>query len=97
MFDLLEEAIIAPAMMSATEAATSAVAQNHVRRRKAQILENLLREVRAMVAKVYETPLYAIGEAAMMRTGALGVGPEIVERLPRRLQEMQASLPGAAT
>ena len=92
VFDLLEEAIIAPAMMSATEAATSAVAQSHVRRRKAQIVENLLREVREMVAKVYETPLYAIGDAAMMRAGALGVGPEILERLPTRLREMQAGL-----
>jgi hypothetical protein len=96
VFDLLEEAIIAPAMMSATEAATSAVAQNHVRRRKAQIVENLLREVREMVAKVYETPLYAIGDAAMMRAGALGVGPEILERLPTRLREMQAGLREAA-
>jgi hypothetical protein len=45
-----------------------------------------------MVAKVYETPLYAIGDAAMMRAGALGVGPEILERLPTRLREMQAGL-----
>ena len=91
-----EEAIIAPAMMSATEAATSAVAQSHVRRREAQIVENLLREVHEMVAKVYETPLYAIGDAAMMRAGELGVGPEILERLPTRLREMQAGLREAA-
>jgi hypothetical protein len=28
----------------------------------------------------------------MMRAGALGVGPEILERLPTRLREMQAGL-----
>ena len=90
LFDLLEEAIVAPAMMSATEAATSAFAQNHVSRRKAQIVEKLLNEAREVAETLYGTPLHTVADTAMAQAGALDVGPEILERLPAKLRQMQS-------
>ena len=52
--------------------------------------------VRAVAATLYEMPLDTVADAAMTQAGALGVGPEILERLPARLRQMQTRFSGGA-
>jgi len=94
LFDLVEEAIVAPAMISATEAATSAVAESQVARRKERIIERLRAEARAIAARLYQEPLQQLGETAMAQAGSLGLGEEVADRLTENLLRMQSDRNG---
>lgn len=91
-FDLLEELIIAPAMMSAAEAATSRLAQSYVAGRRDDVVNKLKRDARHIAEALYAEPLLAIAEGAMARAGALGIGEDILRRLPENLRRLQAEL-----
>ena len=97
VFDLLEEAIVAPAMMSAAEAATSSIAQNYVTGRRDAVVGKLKKDARSIAKLLYKVPLLAIAEVAMERAGALGVDNEILERLPNNLRQLQAEVTRATT
>ncbi|MBV9859166.1 MAG: GTPase domain-containing protein [Alphaproteobacteria bacterium] len=92
LYDLLEEAVVAPAMMSATEAATSAIAQNHVTRRKNRILETLRGEARGMADALYRAPLAELADRAMAEAGALAIPAELLDRLPANLRRLRDRL-----
>jgi GTPase SAR1 family protein len=92
VFDLLEEAVIAPTMMSAAEAATSTLAQNYVTGRRDAVVQKLKRDARDMAETLYAEPLRAIAQGAMAHAGALGVDAEILRRLPDNLRRLQAEL-----
>ncbi len=97
VFDLLEEAIVAPAMMSAAEAATSSIAQNYVTGRRDAVVGKLKKGARSIAKLLYKVPLLAIAEVAMERAGALGVDNEVLERLPNNLRQLQAEVTRATT
>ncbi|HZU91632.1 MAG TPA: GTPase [Stellaceae bacterium] len=92
VFDLLEEAVIAPTLLSAAEAATSRLAQNYVTGRRDAVVRKLKEDARAIAETLYAEPLLAVAQAAMTRAGALGIDKEILERLPKNLQQLQAEL-----
>jgi GTPase SAR1 family protein len=95
VYDLIGEVIIAPAMITATEAAASAIAQNYLIGRRDEILKKLKADARIIAQTLYEEPLLAISEVAMSRAGALGVDEEILERLPKNLRKLHSEFAGA--
>jgi hypothetical protein len=94
VYDLLGEVIIAPAMITATEAAASAIAQNYLIGRRDEILKKLKADARIIAQTLYKEPLLAIAALALSRAGALGVSEEILERLPKNLRRLQSELAG---
>ena len=92
VFDLIEEAVITPTMISAAEAATSTLAQRYVTGRRDEVVEKLKRDARDIAEQLYAEPLLALAEGAMARAGALGVDGEILRRLPDNLRKLQAEL-----
>jgi plasmid stability protein len=94
VFDLLEEAVIAPTMLGAAEAATSKLAQNYVTGRRDAVVRKLKQDARIVAETLYAEPLHAIADGAMARAGALGVDTAILDRLPRNLRQLQAECAG---
>ncbi len=92
VFDLIEEAVITPTMISAAEAATSTLAQRYVTGRRDEVVEKLKRDAHDIAETLYAEPLLTLAEGAMARAGALGVDREILERLPGNLRQLQAEL-----
>jgi hypothetical protein len=92
VYDFLEEAIVAPALMTATEAATTAVVENFVTHRKDQLVDKLMRDARVIAKNLYFDPLCAVAELAMERAGSIGVDQEILDRLPANLQQAKKQL-----
>jgi len=93
MFDLMEELVLAPAMLTATEATTGLVVASYVGRRRDEILDKLRREARDLARSVYYRRLIDIADKAM-GAGSLGVEQDLIDRLPSRLSELQARLSG---
>jgi 50S ribosome-binding GTPase len=93
MFDLLEELVLAPAMVTATETATELTVANYVGRRRAEILDKLRHEARDLARSVYYRRLVDIADKAM-GAGSLGVEQDLINRLPSRLRQLQARLSG---
>lgn len=94
VFDLLEEAVIFPTMLSTAEAATTRLAQSYVAGRRNEVVRKLKQDARGIAATLYAEPLLAIAEKAMTRAGSLGVGEEILGRLPDNLRQLQNELAG---
>ncbi|HJU20479.1 MAG TPA: GTPase domain-containing protein [Stellaceae bacterium] len=90
VFDLLEEAVIAPTLLSAAEAATSTLAQNYVTGRRDAVVAKLKKDAVVIAETLYKEPLLAIAEGAMARVGALGIDEDILRRLPENLRRLQA-------
>jgi 50S ribosome-binding GTPase len=92
VYDLLEEAVIAPALMTATEAATAATVETYVTRRKDLLIDKLKRDARNIAQTLYYDPLSAVADKAMARAGLIGVDQEILDRLPANLQRVRTQL-----
>jgi hypothetical protein len=90
--DLLEELVIAPAFVTGVEAATTGAVASFVSSRKKLLVEQLLGDARTAAVEIYRTPLLRLAHAAMQQTGTLGVGEDMLERLPATLEQLQAQL-----
>jgi 50S ribosome-binding GTPase len=90
--DLLEELVIAPALVTGVEAATTGAVASFVSSRRTQLIEQLLEDARTAAVQLYYTPLLSIAHAAMQQTSTLGVGKDILARLPATLAQLQAQL-----
>jgi hypothetical protein len=94
--DLLEELVIAPALVTGVEAATTGAVASFVRGRRQHLVEQLLDDARTAAVQLYRDPLLRIAHAAMRQTGTLGVGKDLLERLPATLTQLHAQLAAPA-
>jgi hypothetical protein len=90
--DLLEELVLTPTLLAGVEAATTGAVESFVSGRRQQLVEKLQRDAQTIAAELYRDPLLNIAHAAMQQTGTLGVGKDILERLPAMLTQLQAHL-----
>jgi hypothetical protein len=89
VYDLIEELLLAPAIVGSVEAATTEAVEGFLTSCKQRLVEKLLNEARTIGAQLYREPLQKIADAAMKKTGTLGVGKDVIERLPAALRELQ--------
>jgi hypothetical protein len=92
VYDLLEEAVIAPALVSSVEAATVASIEQFVKSRKDKLMDGLLADAKEIAVKLYRQPLTEMAELAMGKTATLGVAAELPDRLIRTLKTIAATL-----
>ena len=90
--DLLEELVLVPTMMTGVEAAAVGAVESFVNDRRNRLVEKLRNDARTIATQLYRDPLLEIANAAMKRTGVLGVGEEIIERLSGTLKQLQTQL-----
>ena len=90
--DLLEDLVIAPALVTGVEAVTSGAVESFVHGRKTHLVEQLQHDARIIAAQLYSDPLLSIAHAAMQKTGTLGVSQDVLERLPTTLMQLHAQL-----
>jgi len=90
--DLLEELVLAPAVVTGVEAATTGAVESFVSGRRQRLVEQLLDDARATAVELYRNPLLSLASAAMQQTGTLGIGKDLLERLPATLAQLQAQL-----
>ena len=95
--DLLEELVIAPALVTGVEAVTMGAVESFVRGRKAHLVEQLKRDARTIAAQLYRDPLLSLAHAAMQKTGTLDISQDILERLPTTLTQLHAQLAAPAS
>ena len=95
--DLLEELVIAPALVTGVEAVTTGAVASFVRNRKTQLVEKLQQDARTIAAQLYRNPLLGIAHAAMQKTGTLGVPQDILQQLPTLLTQLHTQLTAPAS
>ena len=95
--DLLEELVIAPALVTGVEAVTTGAVASFVRNRKAQLVEKLQQDARTIAAQLYREPLLGIAYAAMQKTGTLGVPQDVLHQLPTLLTQLHTQLTAPAS
>ncbi len=95
--DLLEELVIAPALITGVETVTSGAVESFVQGRKTHLVEQLQHDARTIAAQLYRDPLLSIAHAAMQKTGTLGVSQDVLERLPTTLMQLHAQLTAPAS
>ena len=95
IYDLVEEILVVPLMLSATEAAARASVDTYVKQRQAQVIEKLREEASILSSTIYRQPFRDLADKAMARSGALGIGQELVDRLQSNLDALHdACQPG---
>ncbi len=92
LYHVLEDVLIAPAIATGIEQATASAVSLYVQQRKQELLDRLRQDARELVDKTYRRSLTELAESAMGRVGALGIGPELIERVPHELDLLQARL-----
>jgi hypothetical protein len=90
--DLLKDIVVAPAMLGATGYAAEFAVEGYVDRRRDEVVQKLLADAREMATALYATPLHAIGDRVLTNVGTLGLGQELLERLPANLLALQQEL-----
>jgi hypothetical protein len=95
--DLLEELVIAPALVTGVEAVTTGAVESFVRGRKAHLVEQLKRDARTIAVQLYRDPLLSLAHAAMQQTGTLDISQDILERLATTLTQLHAQLAAPAS
>jgi GTPase SAR1 family protein len=89
LHDLVMDTLLGNVMISATEKGAEVVAKSYIERRRRKLVDDLLQEARKVADELYGHRLRAIAKTAMARSGALGVGGEIVERLDTNLAALK--------
>ena len=88
--------MIAPALVTGVEAATTGAVASFIRSRRTQLIEKLLDDARTAAVQLYYNPLLSIAHAAIQQTSTLGVGKDILARLPATLAQLQTQLAAPA-
>jgi hypothetical protein len=87
--DLLKDIVIAPAMLGATGFAAEYAVEGYIAQRRAEIVEKLRADAREMAALLYIKPLDGVGDEVMKMIGTLGLGRELLDRIPASLLRLQ--------
>jgi hypothetical protein len=94
--DLLEDLVIVPAVMTGVEATVNGAVASYVRDHRRKLVEKLRRDAESIAAQLYRAPLLSIADIALKKTGTIGVGKDILERLPATIEQLQAQLAAKA-
>ena len=89
-FDLLEEAILTPAVMAALDAATQTAVKGFVTMRQTQLISKLKNDAAGMAASLYRAPLQHIIMQVERSAGAISVSAEVLDELPEGLRQLRA-------
>jgi hypothetical protein len=92
VLDVLEEAVLAPAMLAGVAAATAKAVQTYVTRRKEELVAKLKGDAATIAAKLYREPLQRVASLAKSKAGTLGVDQQILDRVPEALKQLQLEL-----
>lgn len=92
--DLLQDIVIAPAMLGATGFAADYAVEGYVAQRRNQVIDKLRADAREMATTLYTMPLGAIGDAAMASIGTLGLAQGLLDRLPANLLLLENQVAG---
>ena len=86
--NVIQELIVAPAMLSFVEGVSQSVANNYVENRKADFKARLLDDTRALVDDVYRPTMKALADAAIQQAGFVGMDAEAIRTVPERLNKL---------
>jgi hypothetical protein len=89
-FDLLEEGVLAPLLITMSEGATSSMVESYVAERRRKIVATLRDDARRMGEEIYRRRLMDLADAALSRTRTLGLDDAVLERLPANLELLAA-------
>ena len=89
--DALEELIVTPLLLGATEKSADWLVGAFVEARRRELVARLKQHAATLSETLYREPLQALGGANM-----LDLDGDVLDRLPRRLREIQAALPDGA-
>ncbi len=87
--DLLQDIVIAPAMLGATGFAAETAVEGYVAQRRNEIIDKLRADAREIAARLYIEPLRAVGDNVMRMVGMLGIERDLLERIPASLRRLQ--------
>ncbi len=87
--DLLEELVITPLLLGATEKSADWLVGAFVDARRRELVAQLRQDAATLAQTLYRAPLQALADAATV----LQVDGDVLERLPHRLAGLRASLP----
>jgi hypothetical protein len=87
--DLLQDIVMAPAMLGATGFAAEYAVEGYIAQRRSQIVDKLRSDARDMATILYIKPLDAVGDAVMDMVGTLGLERELLDRIPAGLSRLQ--------
>jgi hypothetical protein len=90
--DLIHSMVIAPILLSLTEAASQAIADNHVTGLREQLRNNLLVETRDLGHKVYAPRLREVAHQAARQAGFSQIEGPAIRSLPERLARLRSLL-----
>ena len=89
---ILEELIVAPAMLSFVEFLSEALTRNFVETRKAEFKTQLLADSKKFVEDVYRPTMTRLAEAAIQKAGFVDMDAESLRTLPARLNQLEGML-----
>ena len=84
--NVIQELIVAPAMLSFVEGLTHNVANNYVDHRKAEFKAQLLTDTRIMVDEVYRPTMQTLADRAIHEAGFIDRDAEALRSLPQRIE-----------
>jgi hypothetical protein len=90
-YDLLEEAILIPAMLGTVDVGTQTAIKTFVATRKKSLIAELKNDAASNAATLYAEPLQRLAVVAQSK-GMLGVDPQIIDRLPIALKQLSSDL-----
>jgi hypothetical protein len=90
--DLLEELVITPLLLGATEKSADWLVGAFVERRRRELIARLKQDAATLAETTYRMPLRALADAAK----TFDVDSEVLDRLPGHLRELQRALESAA-
>ncbi len=84
--NVIQELIVAPAMLSFVEGLTHNIANNYVDHRKAEFKAQLLTDTRTMVDEVYRPTMQTLADRAIHEAGFIGMDAAALRSLPQRIE-----------
>jgi hypothetical protein len=96
VYDLIEELLLAPAIVGGVEATTTGAVEGFLSTCKQRLVKELLSDARTIGAQLYRSRLEEIAKTAMTKTETMGVGKDLIERLPATLRALQKQVAATA-
>jgi hypothetical protein len=85
VYDVLEEIVITPLLIDATERSADALIGSFVAQRRRDLIMRLKQDARRFATEVYRQPLQALADAARL----IDLDSAILDRLPERLRALE--------
>jgi len=87
--NIIQELIVAPAMLSFIEGISQGVANNYVETRKVEFKAKMLSDTREMADQIYRPAMQRLAYHAIQDTGFVGMEPDVLKTLMARVEGMR--------